>query len=88
MERLTLIFEGTEALRQQPEPSHEIRRPPKGPPGCGGEDLVETWLTLYLSLHVCFTTLIHAVSDTGRGLNAAFHHPLPVFTQLGQPSPA
>ena len=43
---------------------------PKGPPDCGGEDLLETWLTLYLSLHVGFTTLIHAVSNTGRGLDA------------------
>ena len=60
--------------------------PLRGHQAVGGEDLVETWMwmTLYPSLHV-FTTLIHAVSDTGRGLDAPFYLPLPGFTQ---PSPA
>ena len=38
------------------------------------------------TLHVYSTTLIHAVSNTGRGLDASFHHPLPLFTQLGSPA--
>ena len=62
-------------------------------------DLVETWLTLYLSLHVYFTALIHAVSNTGRGLEPSFTltcqgsvssaSPQPSsLAQSGQPSPA
>ena len=49
---------------------------------------MQAWLILYLSLHVCFTTLIHTVSNTRRDLDVPFHPPLPVFTQLGQPSQA
>ena len=64
---------------------------------------LQAWFTRYLSLHVHFTTLIHALSNICRGLNAAFmlpcqsshssaqcdiYPPVPVFTQLGQPSPA
>ena len=62
--------------------------PLRGHQAVEAEDLVETWLTWYPSLHVYFTTLIHAVGNTGRGLDVTFHPNLPGFTQLGQPSPA
>ena len=52
----------------------ESAGPLRGHQAVGGEDLVETWMTLYPSLHV-FTTLIHAVSDTSRGLDAPFTTP-------------
>ena len=35
-------------------------------------DLVAAVLTLYQSLHICVTPLIHAVSNTSRGLDATF----------------
>ena len=47
------------------------------------KDLLESMV--YISSKptcLLFTTLIHAVSNTGRGLDASFHLHLPLFTQL------